>query len=1625
MKTKSPLIISLLLFSLLVTACVAPAAVITWTNTSGGLWSVATNWSPNTLPTAADDVVLTAVGDYTVTLDVHPTVASLTLGGSSGTQTLTNAGYNLTFNGASVIATNGVLGFGNGTLAGPGLLTVRGRCLWGAGNWLGAVLVAPGGALDLVGNMDRMLTGVVTNQGTITWSGANHLSMNNCSIHNLPGGVFEIQNNQWFSSYYGVPTVNNSGTIRKSAGGGDTIIGVRLINSGTLDAQSGRIAYVDGSQFNSDSAFTGTGTNYLYNGTVTLNGPLTSQNLEIATGVTVTGTHTLSGAIQWTGGTISGAMTIATNGTLNIMGTADHMLSGTLNNQGLMLWSGVHAFLMNNGHINNLTGGLFEIQNNQTLSFYYGAPNVNNSGIIRKSAGGGDTVFGVPLINTGTLDVLSGRVAYVDGSQFNSGTVFTGTGTNFLYNGTVTLNGSLTSQNLEIATGVTVAGTHTLSGTVRWTGGIISGAMTIATNGTLNITGTADHMLSGTLNNQGLMVWAGTNTLLMNNGHINNLAGGVFEIQNNQVLAFYFGAPNVNNSGTIRKSTGGGDSTIGVPLINSGTLDVLSGRVGYVGGSQFNSGSVFTGTGTNVVYTGTVTFNGSLTSQNLEIASDGTLTLAGNHTLGGTIRWVGGTISGAMTVATNGTLNITGTADRALSGSLNNQGLTIWSGANMILMANGHLTNLATGLFEIQNNQVLAFYSGVPNVSNSGTIRKSAGGGDTFFGVPLINSGTLDVQSGRLAYAGGSQFNSGTAFTGTGTNLVYTGTVTFNGAIPSENLEIAGATFNGNSLFSGLVNWTSGALADDSALTVATNGMLNLSGSASKSVIGSLTNAGLVTWSGPHDVAMHLSARIVNQPGALLDIQNNQSFYVYNGVPRVLNSGTIRKSTGGGNSIISVPLINSGVLDVTSGLVGYGAGSQFNSGTTFTGAGTNLVYTGTATFTGNILSENLVIGGATVLGDSIFVGTVNWTSGEIGEPALVTIATNGTLNITGTLDHSIRDVLNNAGHIVWSGANVIYFVHTGTISNLAGGTFEMQNDGVLAHYSGVSTFRNAGLLRKSAGAGNTTINLFTFHNTGTVDVQTGTVVFGNYTQAGGKLSFGLNSLTNFGRLAFANNIAFTGTLGVDVLGGFRPQAGDAFALITYPSRTGLFTNFDLSPVAAWQTNSSIYGANAITLTVLNARPTLDPISDRTGDEETAITFTATATDPDLAQTRIFNLLSAPSGATINTNTGAFSWTPTEAQGPSTNNFAVQVSDNGIPMLAHTQSVTVVVNEVNRAPVATAITLAPVNELVPFVLATNLATDPDLPANTLSYSLINPPQGAVIDQVTGVISWTPTEAQGPSTNACSVRIADNGSPTLAVTNTFTLIVSEVNATPVLASLDDCTHVPGAICWITNSASDSDLPTNQLSFSLVNAPPGMSIGPTSGVMIWGPPLNCAPLTNIITVRVTDNGSPALTNEQTFIATLISPPRLKITRAGPNLVVLSWHAAATDAGFALQSTTNLLMPAGWQYVAGTPIVIAGENFLTNNATTSFQAYRLASALTPLPTLQIATANSNVVIVSWPATATALGFILQVAPTAQPPSAWNDATSSIGTNGSFNFITDPQASGQRYYRLRLPAPP
>jgi hypothetical protein len=161
------------------------------------------------------------------------------------------------------------------------------------------------------------------------------------------------------------------------------------------------------------------------------------------------------------------------------------------------------------------------------------------------------------------------------------------------------------------------------------------------------------------------------------------------------------------------------------------------------------------------------------------------------------------------------------------------------------------------------------------------------------------------------------------------------------------------------------------------------------------------------------------------------------------------------------------------------------------------------------------------------------------------------------------------------------------------------------------------------------------------------------------------------------------------------------------------------------------------------VTIQNSPPVLDPIGPKSINELATLSFTATATDPDVPpQTLTFFLgPSAPPSASI-TSGGYFTWTPTEAQGPGVYSINITVSD-GIAI--DYEVITVTVNEVNLPPVLNPIGPKTINEgaLLQFTIT---ASDPDLPAQTLTYSASNLPSGATFNPSTRVFSWTPTSGQ---------------------------------------------------------------------------------------------------------------------------------------------------------------------------------------------------------------------------------------------------------------------------------------
>jgi hypothetical protein len=202
---------------------------------------------------------------------------------------------------------------------------------------------------------------------------------------------------------------------------------------------------------------------------------------------------------------------------------------------------------------------------------------------------------------------------------------------------------------------------------------------------------------------------------------------------------------------------------------------------------------------------------------------------------------------------------------------------------------------------------------------------------------------------------------------------------------------------------------------------------------------------------------------------------------------------------------------------------------------------------------------------------------------------------------------------------------------------------------------------------------------------------------------------------------------------------------------------------------------------------INVAPLLTLPAHQAVDELMLLSVNASATDADMPTNELtFELVAGPPGLTVSSG-GAITWTPAEAQGPGDYPVTVRVTDSNPTAinekhLSNTNTFGVTVNEVNFAPALAALENHAVNP-GQTICCTATATDCDGSANTLTFSLLNPPSGATIDGSTGLLNWRPPVAQANTTNVVQVQVMDDNPSAvnarhLSDTKSFTVIVNPI-------------------------------------------------------------------------------------------------------------------------------------------------------------------------------------------------------------------------------------------------------
>jgi hypothetical protein len=444
---------------------IAPGASIVWTNASAENWHAAQNWSPNQVPSGADDVSITNAGTYVVAIHSPAAARSITLGGGSGVQTLHMPGAPLVVSNSFSIGPSGVLQ-ALGTLIVFGDVVVSGEfkasslVLGGSG-----VLDVTGGQLKVLGL--RVSDRLVRNRGTVLISDGHQLFLgDNTAFTNFASGTLIFTNNNSGIQYNGnFLNTNqffaNEGVVRAH---GNSFIDVHSVHRGTIEVVAGQLslrrhsgytsfaldvtaacniaagatlAFENAStEFRPPASANGAGSlrvsggSFNLTGAYSLGGTLTCHNgalVSLDTGSPLTLPHvvnesmgdlrgsdplTITGTLQWSnGGKFSGPapLILAATCRTTFERSITEMHRPFMVNAGTMHWIAADLVLGTNSVFTNLPAATIVMTNNEFSTVTYirpfdGLSAFYNAGLIRVVSET-PTECNIPFFNTGTVRI--------------------------------------------------------------------------------------------------------------------------------------------------------------------------------------------------------------------------------------------------------------------------------------------------------------------------------------------------------------------------------------------------------------------------------------------------------------------------------------------------------------------------------------------------------------------------------------------------------------------------------------------------------------------------------------------------------------------------------------------------------------------------------------------------------------------------------------------------------------------------------------------------------------------------------------------------------------------------------------------------------------------------------------------------------------------------------------------------------------------------------------------------------------------------------------------------------------------------------------------------------------------
>lgn len=267
---------------------------------------------------------------------------------------------------------------------------------------------------------------------------------------------------------------------------------------------------------------------------------------------------------------------------------------------------------------------------------------------------------------------------------------------------------------------------------------------------------------------------------------------------------------------------------------------------------------------------------------------------------------------------------------------------------------------------------------------------------------------------------------------------------------------------------------------------------------------------------------------------------------------------------------------------------------------------------------------------------------------------------------------------------------------------------------------------------------------------------------------------------------------------------------------------------------AFATSDSRANSAAATITIniapVNDPPTISGTPAASIDEDSAYSFTPSASDPD-GDPLTFSIANQPAWATFTTTTGRLSGTPANADVGTTTGIVISVSDGTTS--ATLPPFNLVVSNTNDPPVftSTPVTNATKGRVYTYVVS---MIDPDV-GDTVSFAAPSHPVWLGLypeDDGTGTLTGTPG-ADDVGSNKVTIRITDGKT---TVSQTFTITVDTSNAAPTIASIPNQTTAQATpLGPIAFSVGDPDNDPSTLSITANTSDP--ELVSVAGVVLAG--------------------------------------------------------------------------------------------------------------------------------------------------------------------------------------------